>query len=527
MKARVLVVITVLGLMVGTATPQTVAPQDVKAVLQAAATAMGMNNLRTIQYSGTGTIRIFGQSYSVNEDWPRLDMPAYTRTIDYGAMYSKEEITRRQGNNPPRGGGFQPLQGDQKSIAMTSGKYSWNVNPDNSVTPAPADAEQREIEIILTPHGFIKAAMEAKDATAVTLMMALDDNTIRKTAGPGGRKVTYVAFTALGKYKVSGAIDDQNMVERTQTWIGNPVLGDLVWQFDYKDYKDFGGVKFPSNIHQHAGDIRNTTHHGIDLNMTDVKPNVAVAAVTVPDAVRNATAQPVRVESQKVADGIWLIAGGSHNSVAVEFKDFITVVEAPLSEERSLAVIKETQKLIPNKPIRYLVMTHHHFDHSSGIRTYLAQGAILVMHQMDKDYFDKLAFYPYPRMMQPDLLSTYYPRFASNKFPVFETVNPSPENKAKLVLSDGKRTMEMHHVQGLNHAADMLMVYLPTEKILVNADLYSPPAPGAAAPPPNPSMITFNQNIKRLKLDVATHLPIHGRMGTNDEFVKIMGVSSN
>jgi hypothetical protein len=85
----------------------------------------------------------------------------------------------------------------------------------------------------------------------------------------------------------------------------------------------------------------------------------------------------------------------------------------------------------------------------------------------------------------------------------------------------------MHHVQGLQHAADMLMVYLPTERILVNADLYSPPAPGAAAPPQNPNMISLNQNIKRLKLDVATHVPIHGRVGTNDEFVKIMGTSSN
>ena len=186
MKARVLVVIAVLGLMVGTATPQTVAPQDVKAVLQAAATAMGINNLKTIQYTGAGTTRIFGQSFSVNDDWPRVDMPAYTRTIDFSTMYSREEMTRKQGNNPPRGGGFQPLQGDQKSIAVSSGKYSWNINPDNNnVTPALADAEQREIEIILTPIGFIKAAMEAKDATAVTMMMALDDGTIGKTAGPG------------------------------------------------------------------------------------------------------------------------------------------------------------------------------------------------------------------------------------------------------------------------------------------------------------------------------------------------------
>jgi hypothetical protein len=76
---------------------------------------------------------------------------------------------------------------------------------------------------------------------------------------------------------------------------------------------------------------------------------------------------------------------------------------------------------------------------------------------------------------------------------------------------------------GVNHAATMLMVYLPAEKMLVNADMYSPPAAGAAAPTPNASMIALRRNIQRLKLDVAQHVPIHGRVGTMEEFVKIMG----
>jgi hypothetical protein len=111
-----------------------------------------------------------------------------------------------------------------------------------------------------------------------------------------------------------------------------------------------------------------------------------------------------------------------------------------------------------------------------------------------------------------------------------ETVNQ------KSVLSDGVRTMDIYHVQDMsytlqnasyrqgNHSEDTLMAYLPKEKMLVNADLYSPPAPGQQPPlTPTPSMLTLYQNIHLLKLDVERHVPIHGRVGTQDEFLKIIG----
>jgi glyoxylase-like metal-dependent hydrolase (beta-lactamase superfamily II) len=119
----------------------------------------------------------------------------------------------------------------------------------------------------------------------------------------------------------------------------------------------------------------------MEITVTNVQVNVSVPALSVPDAVRSATAPAERAQSQKLADGVWLIAGGTHNSLAVDFRDFATVIEAPLNEERSLAVIAEVGRLIPNKPIRYVVNTHHHFDHSGGLRTYLAQGATIVTHQ--------------------------------------------------------------------------------------------------------------------------------------------------
>jgi glyoxylase-like metal-dependent hydrolase (beta-lactamase superfamily II) len=221
-------------------------------------------------------------------------------------------------------------------------------------------------------------------------------------------------------------------------------------------------VKFPTVIHHHEGDDRlNPGHNALEIRVSNVQANVTVSPLAAPDSVR-APAPPVRVESQKLADGVWFVGGGSHNSMAVEFRDFVAVVEAPLNEERSLAVIGEVHKLVPNKPIRYVVNTHHHFDHSGGLRTYVAEGATLVTHQGNRDFYEKVLFSPAPRTLQPDRLYAVNPDVVRDA--VFETLNQ------KYVLSDGTRTMDIYPMQGLIHSPTMLIAYLPKEKILVNAD---------------------------------------------------------
>jgi glyoxylase-like metal-dependent hydrolase (beta-lactamase superfamily II) len=132
----------------------------------------------------------------------------------------------------------------------------------------------------------------------------------------------------------------------------------------------------------------------MEVRVTEVQPNVSVQPLAVPDAARQPAAPPTRVESTKVADGVWSVGGGSHNSIAVEFRDFSAVVEAPLNEARSLAVIAEVHKLIPNKPIRYVVNTHHHFDHAGGLRTFVAHGATTGTHQRNQEFFERVVFSP-------------------------------------------------------------------------------------------------------------------------------------
>lgn len=504
MAPRLFAVVVLLALMGGT-----IGAQDARSVLQAVAKNIGADTLKTIQISGTGWNAAAGQSYSPASDWPKFEVTSYTKAIDYDARFSREQVTRRQGSNPPQGGGGTPLQGEQRLDFILSGSYAWNVQGNNPVPVVRGYldgipvAELRQLDIVLTPHGFVKAAMApGANATAVTYM-------------PRGRRVTDVAFTALGKYRVTGTINDQNVIEFVQTRVANPVFGDMLYETRYGPYKDFGGVKFPTVIHHHQGDDRlNPGHNVTDIRVSAVQANAAVAPVAVPDAVR-APAPAVRVESQKLADGVWFLGGGSHNSMAVEFRDFTAVVEAPLNEERSLAVMAEVYRLIPKKPIRYLVNTHHHFDHSGGLRTYVAEGATIVTHQANREFYEKVLFSASPRTLQPDRLFLLNPDVVRD--PVFEIVNQ------KYVLSDGTRTLDVYAMQGLGHASTMLLAYLPKERILVNADLYSPPAPGAPAPTANPNMRTLNQNMQRLRLDVAQHVPIHGRVGTNDEFLTIVG----
>jgi glyoxylase-like metal-dependent hydrolase (beta-lactamase superfamily II) len=273
--------------------------------------------------------------------------------------------------------------------------------------------------------------------------------------------------------------------------------------------------------------------------VTEVKANVPAAAMPVPDAVRAATTPPVKVDSQKLSDGVWLLGGGTHNSVLMEFKDFVAVVEAPQNEARSLAVIDEANRLAPNKPIKYLVNTHHHFDHAGGLRTYLSQGTTVVTHESNKDYYLGIMFYPAARELQPDRMSLYSPMYMISRRPApIETVasfaGGPGGGAAKYVITDGDRILEIIHVQDMayelgdtsyaqgNHSADMLMAYLPKEKILINADLYSPPAQGVTTPAPTAGMKTLYQNMKKQKLDVDRHVPIHGRVGTNEEFLKIV-----
>lgn len=521
-----------LGLMEGTAAAQ--ARKDVRPVLEAAIQAMGGANLKSIQYSGSGWSSRIGQTYGLAEDWPHYEVADYTRVIDYDARWSREDYTRRQGHYPLLG---RPPMPEEHVTSILNGDFAWDLRGDQPVplTSLYLDgvsyADLRQLEIAITPHGFLKSALAARDATAITLpIVGASDAGLSQN----GRRVTIVSFT-IGKYRVNGTINDQNLVELTDTWFPNPVYGDMDYEMRFTKYKDFGGVRFPTLLHVHQGDPRlNPAHNYYEYTVTDVKANLPVKPLPVPDVVRGASVPAVKVESQKLAEGVWLLGGGTHHSVLVEFKDFAAIVEAPQNEARSLATIEEASRLLPTKLIRYAVNTHHHFDHAGGLRTFLSQGTTILTHETNKQYYLDILFSPAARELQPDRMSRYNPMYMISRRPApIETVTSfagAPGGgAAQYTITDGARILQVYHVQDMayelgdpslaqgNHSADMLMAYLPKEKILINADLYSPGQTG----PPTAGMRTLFENMRKQKLDVVQHVPLHGRPGTNDDFVKL------
>ena len=479
------------------------AAQNAKTLLQSADSAIGASKVNSIRYSGTGRISYLGQNFTTVDDWPRVDLKTWSQTIDYGSKSAREEMVRVQGNNPARGGGAGfPITGEQSANTLVSGNYAWTVNPQGQPQAQNDQAEARQFLIWVTPHGFIKAALADPNAAV----------TDREFIG-AGRTLHVVGFTTMGKYRATGEFSDQNLLERVVTWIPSPVMGDMQVEIRYTDWRDIGnGIKAPFHIHMHQGDhplVRGMNY--MDVQASDVKANVESASLTVPDAVRNAGAARVNIQTTKLADGVWLIAGGSHNSVAVEFKDFAALVEAPLDDARTNAVIAETKRLSPGKQIRYVVNTHHHWDHSGGLRAAYAEGATIVTNELNKDFYERVLLVPQPRSLSPDRLSL---------FP-FATTGPGPGKletyRERHAITDGDQSILSYHVDGFNHAGDMAIVYLPKSKILISADM-GPPAAGTPVANVSPNSVSLYNNIKRLKLEVSQHVPIHGNPSSNADF---------
>ena len=441
--------------------------------LQASADALGAADTRTIEYSGTGKWFQFGQAPNPTLPWPAFDVSTYTASINYDTPAARIQMTRKQVVEPGRA---RPAPVDQKVDQYVSGSAAWNVAAAGGGAPAPqpqpAAVEERTMEVWSTPQGFLKAAA-ANNATS-------------QEAG-GGSEVTFTA----GKNKYVGTINAQNQVEKVQTWINNPVLGDMLVETTFSDYRDFNGTQFPAHIIRQQGG-----YPVLDLTVSSVTKNGTVD-LTAPEQARNATVPPVMVTSEKLADGVYYLKGGSHHSLAIDQSDHIVVIEGPQEEARSVAVIAKAKELIPNKPIKYLINTHAHFDHSGGLRTYVDEGATIVTHEMNKAYYEKA--WATPHTLSPDKLEQ------SKKAPVFQTFTDD------YVLTDARRPIEIHPIQGSGHNDAFVMVYLPREKILVEADAFTPTAADAPLPTtPNPFSVNLYENIQRLKLDVRQIAALHG-----------------
>jgi glyoxylase-like metal-dependent hydrolase (beta-lactamase superfamily II) len=467
--------------------------QDAKTVIANAQKALG--DPKSITYSGSAKDVAFQQCGANSTDMvcrgthdPMRPITNYVRVIDLAAPASR--ATGATNNIGPGG-----------STTLTPGTFF------QGVTAQQADVSQPwagSLEFYLTPWGFLKGAAE-------------NNATVSKKSGHTVLTWSPKVTAPSGKnYVISGYVNDKNLIDRVETSLGDNIMGDMQIVATYSGWKDFGGAMAPTTIVQTRGGWPFFT-----VDVASAKSNPADAATIAPaPAPPGGRGGPgggpgappaLTVTTEKLGDGLWRLTtgAGSYDSIVVEFKDYVMMLEAGQPEARAIAYVAETKKLVPNKPIRYVWNSHPHSDHTGGLPVLVAEGATIVTQKNNVAFLDKAL--NSPRTLLNDTLAK------SPKKAKFEAVDE------KKVYSDGTRTVEIYHVAPVPHSNGLTIAYIPKEKILFQGDFTVTPGQ-----PANDHVKALGPIVlDKLKLDFDRYIPVHagGAPQTKADFLKALGRS--
>ena len=399
--------------------------------------------LRTLVQEGEGLHYYLGQDVRPHASGQTFKVTEYRRVVDLANRRARTELTRTptflyfQGQQPQR-----QVQGVDGEIGFNIGGNG-NANRVNDTT-----AQERLLEFYHHPITLLQAALAP--GGSITAMPE-----------SGGQRVARITLSGNRNFDLT--LDANGLPTRIATLTAHPNLGDIVLSTEFANYTDVNGVRLPSRITTKVDDF--TTG---EINLTSQRTDEAVDAAAPGSA---ASAQPVRppqpvVVAEDVAPGVWRLAGQSHHSALIEFQDYLLLVDAPQSEARALAVIAKARELRPGKPLTTLVTTHHHFDHSAGVRAAIAEGLTVITHEGNREFFSEIA--KRPHTIVPDALAKN-PREAR-----ITTV------KDEMTIEDASRRLVLYHVAAHQHSETMLVGYLPRERVLIEVDTFIPNVPSNA-----------------------------------------------
>ena len=452
--------------------------QDAKTVIANAQKALG--DPKSITYSGAAKDVAFQQCGANSTQMncqgthnPMRPITNYVRVVDLAAPASRHTGAT---NNIGAGG----------STTVSPGTFF------QQVTPQQADLSQpwaNSVEFYITPWGFLKGAAE-------------NNATSRRQGNMTVLSWSPAVKAPSGKaYTINGYVNNNNLVERVETWVGENLMGDMHIVATYTGWKDMGGAMAPAKIVQTRG---GWPFFEVDVTAARINPSdVATLAPAPPPPAGRAGGPPpggapggppaMTVTAEKLGEGLYRLTTGpgSYDSILVEFRDYVMMLEAGQPEARSVAYIAETKKLFPNKPLRYVWNSHPHSDHTGGLPALVAEGVTLVTQENNKAFFERAL--NTPRTLLSDSL-------AKNPKKVrIETVG------AKKVYSDGTRIVEIHHIYPTPHSNGLTIAFIPKEKILFQAD-YTLPAAGQQ---PNDHIRALQPIVEKLNLDFEVYMPVH------------------
>lgn len=452
-------------------------------VVNDAAEALGGSDrilaVKTLVIEGQGTQGNLGQDVSPEASGQTFTVSTYRRAIDVAGGRARTELTRTPA--------FRYFQGQAaaRQVNGVDGAVGYNVAANGTATRAnDIVTGDRRLELLHHPLTAVRAALEP---------MA----TLANPRTEGGESLVDVT-TADGR-KFTLAIDGTTKLPvRVVTAANNNVLGDVVISTTFADYAEVSGLQLPARLTSRTddfttADIRATTQT-VDGDTGDLAAPEAAASAAPPAPPAAPT-----VAVEQMGRGVWFLSGGTHNSAVIEFDDHVTIIDTPQTEARGLAVIAKARELVPNKPVTILINSHHHFDHTGGLRAAVAEGLTVITHQGNVPLIEEIA--KRPRTLVPDALSK----------------NPKPVMvqgiSADTVLSDSTMSVTLYPVSNV-HAETMLIAYFPRDRVLFQADLYNE---GFAVHPYAAGLV---DEIKKRNLRVDRVMTGHGKLVTFAQLVK-------
>jgi hypothetical protein len=233
-------------------------------------------------------------------------------------------------------------------------------------------------------------------------------------------------------------------------------LGDVAMTAHFTGYVPYDGVPLPLGLMNRI-DWRNqvTLMFQVDSYRLDV-PQDQLPAFPAPPAPRAAAVPAVAVTP--LARGVWDVRVGNNNGgPVIEFADHLVMFEANGSAAATLARIDAANELVPRKQVTAVMVSHHHFDHTAGLRAAVSRGLGVISHRGNERIL---------REMIERAAVVYPDELAKNPHPFRFT--PVDE---RLVLEDKTQRMEIYHVVGHSHMANAVFAYVPAARIMMEGDL--------------------------------------------------------
>jgi len=439
--------------------------------------------VRSIVIEGTGVNYNLGQDMKPEAATQQFAITGYKREIN--AEQGKQRIEQVR---TPKFAYFQGPQ-PQTQIQVLDGDIAFNVGANGAATRLATATAERDRRAELFHHPITALIAATVPLTTVSNVRAVGD--VRQ------------ADFAFRDRAWTMTIDAAGLPLSISSKSYQPNLGDVVMTTTFADYQDVNGVKLPARI---SGKVDDFTTYEIQASKQTI--DAPVGDITAPaEVIKAAASAPPNVAVTPLGKGVWLLAGQSHHSVLVEFADHLMLIEAPQSEARTLAVIAKAKELVKNKPLTQLVTTHHHFDHTAGMRAAIAEGMTVITQAGNKAWVESMARRPHT--MFPDTLAKKATRLE------VETVDEEKE------ITDASNTVMLYHVAGNPHSDTMLMAYIPRDRVLIEVDAFSP---GSAV---HPYAANLLENIQKRNLRVDKIVPLHGAIAPLAELVKVGGAKGN